>query len=135
MERIRGGFLPADKGPGALIDVDVEGKAAAEDIGAEQAVLAGLVDGDLQPADGQGIFGAGIDVALVGVDGPGGDDHALEHGVGVGFEDAAVHESARIAFVGVAQHVFDRTRTGLGKGPLEPGGKAGPPRGPAGRMS
>ena len=54
----------------------------------------------------QGIFGAHVDIALVRAYGPGGDDHALDDAVRVALHDAHVHESARVAFVAVADDVF-----------------------------
>jgi hypothetical protein len=66
----------------------------------------GLADGGLQPLHRQRILGADIDVALVGADGIGGDGHALEHPMGVGLQDGAVHEGAGVALVGVADDVL-----------------------------
>ena len=54
-----------------------------------------------------------VDVALAGADGVGGDRHALEHPVRVALQDAAVHERAGVALVGVADHVLLRAG-GLG---------------------
>ena len=47
-----------------------------------------------------------VDVAFAGADGISGEDHALQNGVRVAFEDAAIHERAWIAFVGVTYNVF-----------------------------
>ena len=58
-------------------------KSDPEDVVAQQPVLLGLLDGHAQPLDRQGIFGARVDVALAGVDGLGGDNHALQHRMGV----------------------------------------------------
>ena len=49
---------------------------------------------------------AHVDEALVRADGVGGDGHAFEHAVRIAFQDAAVHERAGVAFVGVADDVF-----------------------------
>ena len=46
------GFLTADECAGAVAKLDVEIEARAEDVLAEQAVFAGLRDGDLQAVDG-----------------------------------------------------------------------------------
>ncbi len=43
-----------------------------------------------------------IDEAFLAADGPGADDHALEHGVRIALDDAAIHEGARVAFIRVA---------------------------------
>ncbi len=57
-------------------------------------MLPGLLDGGLQPADGKRIFRADVNVTLIGADGVTGDGHALDDGVRVAFENAAVHERA-----------------------------------------
>ena len=75
------------------------------------------------------VLGATVDVALVSADRVGADDHPLEHGVGVALEDAAVHERARVALVGVADR---RTSSAPGcsaaNSHLTPVGKPAPPR-------
>jgi hypothetical protein len=60
--------------------------------------------------DGQRIFGAAVDIAMSCADCFGGDNHAFENGVRVGFEDAAVHECTRVAFVGVTEYIFNVAR-------------------------
>ena len=51
--------------------------------------------------------------------------HALDHAVRVAFQDRAVHERTRVAFVGVAENVLDVALLLLGELPLEAGGEAG----------
>ena len=93
----QGGLLAADKGAGPLVDVHLKGKSRIEDVFPQQPVCLGLVDGDLQPPNGQGILGAGVDIALMGVDGPRGDDHPFDDRMGIGLENGAVHEGAGVA--------------------------------------
>jgi len=119
-----GGLLAADKRAGAETQLDVEGEAGAEYIVAEETVLTGLLDGDLESVDGDWVLGADIDVALVCADGVTGDRHGLEDHVGVALKDAAVHERARVALVGVAADVLYRRRSGR-ELPLEAGREAG----------
>jgi len=76
--------------------------------------------------DGQGIFGPAVDVAVMGADGLGGDDHAFEDRMGIRLQDAAIHESAGIALVGVAEDVFDVAGGGGGEFPFQARGEAGP---------
>ena len=114
-----GRLLAADEGAGAHADLEVEGKARADDVVAEQAVLAGLVDRVLQALDGQRVLGAYVDVALMGADRKGADRHALDHRVRVALEHGAVHEGARVALVGVAEDVLDVALLLLGEAPLE----------------
>ena len=78
---------------------------------------------------GQGIFRPAVDVALVGADGPGGDYHALQHGVGIGLQHAAVHEGPGVALVRVAEDVF-HLAPGFARrrSHFRPVGKPAPPR-------
>ena len=107
----QGRLLAADEGAGAEADLDVEVEAGAEDVLAEEAVFAGLLDGDLEALDGEGILGADVDEALVGADGVAADGHGLEDGVGVALDRGAVHVGARVALVGVADDVLLVART------------------------
>ena len=78
----------------------------------------------LQALDGQRVLGADVDVALLRADGVGGDGHAFDHAVRVAFEHGAVHERARVAFVGVAEDVL-HVAGGLARElPLEAGREA-----------
>ena len=117
----QGRFLAADEGAGALVDLQIKVKAGPEDVLSQEAVLSGLVDGDVQAVDGQRILGAAVDVTLMGSDRPGGDDHAFQNGVRVRLQDAAVHKGARVAFVGVAQDVFNVAGGSGGKLPFHTG--------------
>ena len=90
----------------------------------EQAQALGLLDGGFQVLDGQRVFGADVDEALLRAHGIAGDGHAFEHAVRVAFEHGAIHEGAGIALVGVADDVL-LLLAGLGHGgPLEAGGIA-----------
>ena len=52
-------LLAADEGAGALLDLEVEAEAGAEDVVAEQAAAPrACVDGDVQVLDGQRVLGA-----------------------------------------------------------------------------
>ena len=62
-------LLAADEGAGALLDLEREVPAAAEDVVAEEAALLGGRDGDAEALDGQRVLGAHVDVALVRADG------------------------------------------------------------------
>ena len=115
-------LLAADEGPGAQADFQVEIEARAEDVLAQQAPLAALLDRPLDPLDGHRIFGADVEEALLGADGEAADDHPLDHVQRIALQHAAVHERAGIALVGVADEVAGRVG-GLGAHlPLLPGG-------------
>ena len=58
-----------------------------------------------KPLDGQRILGPDVDVSLGGADRIGRDEHPLQDGMGVALDQRAVHEGARVAFVGVADEI------------------------------
>ena len=92
---------------------------------AEVAGTLGQPDGRLQALDRERVLRPAVDIALVGVDREGRDGHALDDPEGVALEDAAIHERAGVALVGVADDVLLVT-VGLGhRGPLETGRVAG----------
>ena len=97
-----GCFLAADKRARALVNFEIEVKARAEDVLAQQAGFFGLRNGDVQAVDGQRIFRAAVNVAGMRADRFGRDDHAFQNRVRIRFQNAAVHERPGIAFIGVA---------------------------------
>ena len=120
----QGAALTADEGAGAAVDVDMEAEPAAHDVVAQQSGRRSLVDGHLQTLHRQRILGADVDVALVRAGGCAGDHHALQHGMGIALHDGAVHESARVALVAVADDVLHRfLRVPAHAFPLTSGGK------------
>ena len=86
----------------------MEAEPAAHDVVAQQSGRRSLVDGHLQTLHRQRILGADVDVALRGPGGCAGDHHALQHGMGIALHDGAVHESARVTLVAVADNVLHR---------------------------
>ena len=75
----KGRLFAADEGACAQTDFNIKIEAGAEDVVAHEAHFLGLRDGDLEPLNGEGIFGADVDVAHVGADRLSGDDHRLKH--------------------------------------------------------
>ena len=106
-------FFATDKGPCALHKFDVEVEAAIEDVVAEEAVFAGLLDGAGKAANGKRILGAHVDDAFCCAHDVSANDHAFEKRMRVAFDLVAVHVGAGVALVGVADDVFD---VGLGFG-------------------
>ena len=106
MEAISAVSSPQTNAPAPMRISRSKSKPRAQDVLAEQAVLARLVEGVLEALDGQRVLGADVDVALVRADGVAGDGHALDDAVRVAFEHAAVHERAGVALVGVAEDVL-----------------------------
>ncbi len=117
-------LVAADIRPGAEEDHDLEVLAAAEDVLAEEALLAGLLDGLLHAREGDRVLVADVDVPLVGVRRQRSDEQAFDDEVRVAFEEHAVHPRARVAFVGVAHQVARRSRRRPQEVPLAAGREA-----------
>ena len=62
-----------------------------------------------------------------GADGIAANHHAFEHRMGVAFEQRTIHESTRIAFVGIANDIFFIAFALCGKTPFEASEKASAP--------
>ncbi len=118
------GFFAADKGAGAVFQLDIEVKTAAEDVLAQQAGRGGLFDGLFQPCYGQRVFGAYVDKPGVRAYGVAAYGHGFEHGMRVAFEHGAVHKGPRVALIGVTDDVFLPLRLCCGKLPFFAGGEA-----------
>ena len=123
----QGGLLTANERPRALLDLDVEAEAAAEDVLPEQAVLFGLRQ-RAQSLQGQRILGAAVDVAGRGPQCQAADGHAFQNAVRVAFQQRAVHEGPGVPFIGVADQVFFVGGGLLAKLPFAQVGKPAPPR-------
>ena len=112
------GFLAADKRPGALLDLNIEGEEAVQNIVSQQAGIPALVDGVFQPLEREGILRPAVNVALAGPDRVGGDDHAFKDAERVAFENRPVHEGPGIALVGIADDVLLGADGVLGHAPF-----------------
>ena len=73
----------------------------------QQSVFTRLRHGDFQPFNGQRIFGADINKALIGADCVTGNRHGFQNGVRIAFKGTAVHIRARVTFISVADDVLD----------------------------
>ena len=105
--------------------MQVKIKAAAEDILAQQAVAAGVVDRLLQMRDGDGIFRTHVNVTLGRADGVTADGHGFHDAVGIAFQNGTVHKRAGVALVRVADHVLLVGFIQRCEIPLFTGGEAG----------
>ena len=121
----QGRLFAADEGPGTHADLHVEIEAGAEDVLAQDAPLLCLGNGDLQPRNGQRIFRPHVNIASQRADRMGGDGHAFQNAVRVAFQDAAVHEGAGIALVGIAHGKLGIAGRLAGQLPFPPSGKTG----------
>ena len=108
MEAINAVSSPQTKAPAPMRISMSKAKSVPITFATEQAVVARLLHRRLHALDGQRILRAHVDEAFVGADGVAGDEHPLDDGMRVAFHQRAVHECARIAFVGVADDIFLR---------------------------
>ncbi len=109
-------LLAADIGAGAAPELDFQ---AAGKAGLGQ--LCKLVGEEL--AD-RGILVAKVDVDLLRLDRPSGDQHAFQHAVRVSLQEIAVLEGPGLAFIGVDRHQ-PRARLLTHQSPFLAGGEAG----------
>ena len=77
-----------------------------------------LANRDLEAVNGERVLRADVDEALRGADRVARDRHRLEDRVGVALKSGAVHVRARVALVGVADHVLLALGLLLGELPL-----------------
>ena len=100
------GLLAADVGAGTNTDLDVEGLARAEHVGAEHGGSARRGDRLFHRRDRVRVLGANVDVALGRLGCETSDGHALDQDERIALHDHAVGERARVALVGVADDVL-----------------------------
>src|SRR5690606_21297388 len=116
--------LAADIGTCADAHLRVEGMIGAEHAAAQDACLARNRNGFVQGPFGMRIFGAQIDVALVGAHRDSCNRHALDEHEGVALHDHAVGEGSRVAFICVAYDVLTVRLRLKHRLPLDAGTKA-----------
>ncbi len=126
----QGGFLAANERTRPHLESDREIDAAVEDVVTDQAVVFRLHERLVEALDRQRVFGADVDVSPGRPDGVGRDQHPFQEPVRVAFAHRAVHEGARIPFVGVADQVLLVRGRVAGELPLHPGQESAPPAAP-----
>ena len=96
----------------------------AEDVVAEDVCGVCFVDRSLEDALDLGVFVAEINEAALSAGGVGGEDHALDEGVGIVFHDGTVLEATGFTFVGITDNGFGIARC-VGDGlPFHAGGES-----------
>ena len=119
------GLVAADVAAGAAHDLQLEVEADAQDVFAGETPLVRLLDGLLHARHRERVLVADVDVALVGLAGDAGDDHAFDDRVGVALHRVAVDEGAGVALVGVADDVLRMAVGSAEEVPLAAGGEGG----------
>ena len=118
-------LFAADERACAEADLYVKVEAGSEDIFSEQSVFSGLLDRDLQSFYRDRVLGTHIYVTLAGADRVTCDRHSFQNCVRIAFQNRAVHECARVAFVGVAAYILDIGLGRLTECPFSSGGESG----------
>jgi len=118
-----GGFFAAHIRARGFAHLQRKGPATAHDIASQEARR--FAQRDRLPHGGNGVwvFRADVDKTLCGTHRQTRDDHALDQHEGVALEGHAVGERARVAFVGVAHHVFLRRHSTQDRAPFDAGRK------------
>ncbi|MNH13092.1 hypothetical protein D3C79_726540 [compost metagenome] len=119
-------LFATDVAAGAGVDEQLEVKARAQDVLAQQTGGLGLFHRAAQVDGGIHVLAAQEDVAAIGLEGPGTDDHPLDQQVGQLLHQQPILVGVRLHLVGVAEQVTDVHALVLGhQAPLHPGGEAG----------
>ncbi len=103
--------------------MQVEAEVRTEDIVSEQPHLLCLSDGNVQAPDCQRVLGPAVDIAFAATDGIGRNGHPFKDAVWVALEHTAVHESAGVALVSVADQVLQVSWRLPAELPLHAGGE------------
>ena len=120
----QGRFLTADVGARAAVQVDFQIVAGPQDVLAQKAAFARLLQGLEHGFRGDGEFLAHVDVRQVGAHRVAGNNHPLNELVGVLVDDVAVLEGAGFGFVAVADQIDGLRVVRRNEGPLHAGGEA-----------
>ena len=90
-------------GAEAELDVEVEALAAVDAV-PQQARRTARIEGRFERLHQVAVLAPQVEEALPGTDRPGGQGHALEHGIGLPVQQNPVLEGAGLSLVGVANH-------------------------------
>jgi len=119
------GFFTADVTPGAGVHEQFEIKAGTQDVLAQQASSLGFFHGTVEVLGGGGVFATQEDIAAIGFQRAGTDQHAFDQQMGQLLHQHAVFPGVRLHFIRVAQQVADVDGLVLGhQAPLHARGEA-----------
>ncbi len=134
IEAIMAVSSPQTKAPAPSMTCRSKESLTAEDAVAQDAEPAGVFGSLAHALHGKGVLGAHIDIPFVSADSPAGNDHAFDDAVGIALHDAAVHESAGVALIAVADNVFFAFGLLAGHVPFHAGGEAAAAAAPQARI-
>ena len=99
-------LLSANESAGPSHDLDVEVDSGAQDVLTQEPQVACLAKRDGGVLDGERVLATHVDEASGGSDGDASDEQPLDNGMGIAFQEAAIHISAGITFVGVTHDIL-----------------------------
>ncbi|MCY1423094.1 hypothetical protein D9M71_388000 [compost metagenome] len=119
------GFFAADVAAGTGVHEQLEVEAAAQDVLAQKACSLGFFHGTVEVLGGGDVFATQEDVATVGFQCAGTDQHAFDQQMGQLLHQHAVFPGVGLHFIRVAQQVADVHGFVFGhQAPLHASGKA-----------
>ncbi|MNM97081.1 hypothetical protein D3C81_1095770 [compost metagenome] len=101
------GFFTADVATGTGVDKQLEVETATENVLAQQACCFGFLDRTVEVARCGGVLATQEDVAAVGFQRTGADQHAFDQQMGLLLHQHAVFPGVGLHFIRVAQQVAD----------------------------
>src|ERR1019366_9165680 len=117
------GFLAANVSARAAMDVNFQIVTGAENVLAEEIILAGFLDGAIQNFRAFGHFAADVNIGELHIVREAGDDHAFDQLMRILVHDLTILERARLGFVGVANEINRLAALAINEAPLEAAGK------------
>jgi hypothetical protein len=118
------GLFAAYKSARPAYYLDREVKPGSQDVFPQQPKLPGSVYSLADMFDGEWVLVAYVEISLVGAEGISTKSHTLDDTVGIALQDCAVHVSAGIALVAVADNVLRIARGIAADLPLATGGES-----------
>jgi len=88
------------------MNVDIEVETRTKNVFTQTAILAGLLNGYLDPVKGELVLSTDINVTFIRPNRIGGYQHGLYDAERVAFHNDTVLEGSRFAFIGVADDIF-----------------------------
>ena len=98
-----------------------------QDVVPKESHLFSLLDGPFQVLYRQRVFRPDIHITALASDSIGGDEHSFENQMRVAFQNAPVHESSGVPFVGIADDIFHISGSTPGESPFPSRGETRAP--------
>ena len=103
--------------------MSLEAEAGAHNVFAQDASFVHLLNRITQTVNGNGVLSTDIEITFGSANGVTGDHHTFNNGIGIAFQNGAIHKCAGVTFVTVADHILLVSSIGCSKRPLPAGGE------------